>query len=155
LLIARSGAAPRALLQFIGLSPPLKATDSRRAPGSTLTRVNVLNRYLGYKACKYETKWAPSPNTILPVAAKYLGMTFGQLAASDAQKRRHGNTRATIAQPTSISDNSNWAGRQVSSKTPNRPPHIRKVDVSARFSRCGVETAKSGSEVRASVWQTT
>jgi hypothetical protein len=50
------------LLQYIGLSPPLKATNSRRAPGSTLTRVNVLNRYLGYKACKYETKWVSSPN---------------------------------------------------------------------------------------------
>jgi hypothetical protein len=28
--------------------------------GSKLTRVNVLNRYLGYKASKYETKWVPS-----------------------------------------------------------------------------------------------
>ena len=92
-----------ALLQYIGLSPPLKATDSRRAPGSTLTRVNVLNRYLGYKACKYETK---------------------------------------------------WAGRQLSSETLNRPPHIRKVDVSARFSRSGVQAAENSSEVRFFVCET-
>jgi hypothetical protein len=65
-----------ALLQYIGLSPPLKATDSRRAPGSTLTRVNVLNRYLGYKACKYETKWAPSPNN--PASGSNVGEAFGQ-----------------------------------------------------------------------------
>jgi hypothetical protein len=34
------------------------------------------------------------------------------------------------------------------------PPHRRKVDVSARFSRSGVEVAEIVSEVRFFVWET-
>jgi hypothetical protein len=36
--------------------------------------VNVLNRYLGYKACKYETKWVSSPNKTAEAAM--LGRLF-------------------------------------------------------------------------------
>ena len=89
-----------ALLQYIGLSPPLKATDSRRAPGSTLTRVNVLNRYLGYKACKYETKWAPSPNN--PASGSNIWEDFWKAGKTSGERKgRRGNIMATIAQPTS------------------------------------------------------
>lgn len=50
------GCSAEAPLQHIGLSPPLQAPNSRRVPGNALARVDVPNRYLGNKACKYETK---------------------------------------------------------------------------------------------------
>jgi hypothetical protein len=56
------GCSAGAPLRDIGLSPPLQAPNSRRVPGNALARVDVPNRYLGNKACKYETKkWCPPP----------------------------------------------------------------------------------------------
>ena len=55
LLTTSAGATPEASLQYIGLSPPVQGVNSRQAPGNALARVNVPNRYLGNKACKYET----------------------------------------------------------------------------------------------------
>lgn len=57
---ASKGAVPAAPLQFIGLSPPLQASNNCRVPGDALARVNVPNRHLGYKACKYETEIVPA-----------------------------------------------------------------------------------------------
>jgi hypothetical protein len=65
LLITSAGATPKASLQYIGLSPPVQGIRSRQAPGSALARVNVPNRYLGNKACKYETNSFALSETIL------------------------------------------------------------------------------------------
>ena len=52
----------RASTSIYGLSPARTNANSCRAPGGALGRVNVSNRYLGNKACKYGTKiWCTSP----------------------------------------------------------------------------------------------
>ncbi|KAI1675979.1 hypothetical protein KJE20_14438 [Pyrenophora tritici-repentis] len=50
------GATPTAPLQYIGFRPPIQAPNSHQAPVGTLDRVDVSNRYLGNKACKYDTR---------------------------------------------------------------------------------------------------
>jgi hypothetical protein len=55
---AQYQAAP---LQYMGFHPPIQAPNSCRAPGGALDRVDVSNRYLGNKACKYDTKIVPTP----------------------------------------------------------------------------------------------
>ena len=55
------GCSAGAPLRDIGLSPPLQAPNSRRVPGNALARVDVPNRYLGNKACKYETNLGLEP----------------------------------------------------------------------------------------------
>lgn len=60
--VASAGATPEGATSIYRLSPARTNANSRRAPGGALGRVNVSNRYLGNKACKYGTKiGAPAP----------------------------------------------------------------------------------------------
>jgi len=50
-----AGAKPEAMLQNIGVSQPEQGRTDAEPRIILPTRVNVANRYLGNKACKYET----------------------------------------------------------------------------------------------------
>lgn len=57
----KMGAVPAAPLRYIGFRPPIQAPTVDCAPGSAPDRVDVSNRYLGNKVCKYDTSWVPPP----------------------------------------------------------------------------------------------
>lgn len=72
--VASAGATPEGATSVYRLSPACTNANNRRAPGSALGRVNVSNRYLGNKACKYGTKiGAPAQGSASQAAPKQGG----------------------------------------------------------------------------------
>ncbi len=137
----------KALLLSIGVSQPVQVTRSRRAPDNAQTRVNVAGRYLGNKACSYETRKGSVDNNELGSDGAVTRIS------NDAQKGilggGSGKIAVSIPRPEAYTPyrtpkgaGGNWVRENL-----NCPPYVLYDRISGCKTRRGVKVSEKKSEL--------